>query len=74
MGAEQPPTGGNVGMIGFNYFTMTQLAPTTQHPPQLKAIVPVATPDLHEGCLVTVSWNSPPRKSSASLLQNVRPC
>jgi hypothetical protein len=41
--AAQPWCDGNVGMLGINYFAMTQIAAAVVRPPSLKAIFPVGT-------------------------------
>ncbi|MFX0203877.1 MAG: CocE/NonD family hydrolase [Candidatus Hodarchaeota archaeon] len=38
--AKQPWCSGNVGMIGYSYFAVTQLLTAAEQPPHLKAIVP----------------------------------
>jgi predicted acyl esterase len=38
--AKQPWCNGNVGMIGYSYFAVTQFLTAAQQPPHLKAIVP----------------------------------
>ena len=62
--AVQPWSDGNIGMIGISYFAMTQLEAAVEHPPHLKAIMPVAvTFDLYEGAnhhgLVNTSFITP---------------
>jgi uncharacterized protein len=62
--AQQPWSGGSVGMVGISYFAMTQLEAAVERPPHLKAIFPVGvTIDLYEAAyhhgLLSASFVTP---------------